>query len=1031
MSSLGNDKHQTEQAKLDLAAIRERLKRSQGKEYWRSLEEVAETKEFQGWLHREFPRQASEWLDSVSRRRFLKLMGASMALAGLNACSADYPSNERVVPYVREPENLVLGRPLFYATAMPLGGSALGLLAEQHEGRPTKLEGNPQHPASLGHTDVYAQASILTMYDPDRSQTVQKNGAIGAYTEFLGEIREQIEANGANGGAGLAILTETVSSPTLASQLQAIQEQYPRMRWVQYEPLGRDGARSGSQLAFGRYLDPLYNFLQADVVLSLDADFLSGGPENVRYQHDFIERRRLARLEGETREDMNRLYTVESTATNTGAKADHRIPMQPSRIEGFTRLLADRLGVEAGAVDEAAFGEEDRRILDALAADLQAHRGRGLVIAGEAQPAAVHALAHAMNAQLGNAGRTVSYIPPVEARPQDQLQGLRGLVDAMNNGQVKVLAIVGANPVYTAPADLRFAQALAKVPFSAHLSLYRDETSQVCTWHIPEAHYLESWSDARALDGTATIIQPIIAPLYGGRTSHEFVAAFTDQPDQTSYDLVRGFWESQRRGGDFESFWRQAVHDGVVPGTAFRPVSPPPVLAGLAGRLGAPRPPAPEGQLEIVFRRDPSVYDGRFANNGWLQELPRPLTKLTWDNAALMAPATAERLGLQNEDVVELTLQGRTVRAPVLMLPGSAPDTVTAHVGYGRTPGFAGRVAGEAGYSAYALRSTQAPWFGSGLELTKLNERYRLATTQDHFSLEGRNHVRSASLTEYRANPDFAHDLEHVAEERADFYPDYDYKQSPNKWGMSIDLLACVGCNACVVACQSENNIPIVGKKEVLNGREMHWLRIDTYYRGVEPDNPDATYYQPMLCQHCEKAPCEVVCPVYATVHGPEGLNQMIYNRCIGTRYCSNNCPYKVRRFNFLNWHNEQPIQLEPSMNLWRNPDVTVREKGVMEKCTYCVQRISLARINAEREDREIGGDEVRTACQAACPSEAIVFGDMNVRDSTVNKMKALELNYAVLSELNTYPRTTYLAEVRNPNPTIAGEETHGEEEGH
>jgi molybdopterin-containing oxidoreductase family iron-sulfur binding subunit len=993
----------------DLAAIRERLAGARGQEYWRSLEELAGTEEFQALLTREFPENASDWMDSVSRRGFLQLMGASLALAGLSGCTGQ--PDERIVPYVRAPEEILPGKPLFFATAMTLGGFATGLLVESHMGRPTKVEGNPKHPASLGATDVFVQASVLSLYDPDRSQAITEAGWISSWSGFLAALTGELDLQKARRGAGLRILTETITSPTLASQLRALLSMFPSAKWHQYDPAGRDGARLGARLAFGEFVETHYRLDKADVILALDADLLCAGPGCVRYARDFAERRKPGRRDVR----MNRLYVVESAPTGTGTMADHRLAMKAAEIEGFARAVARGLGV-AGVTGEAAPPGPHTNWIAALVRDLQRHRGSSLVVAGDGQPPVVHALAHAMNHALGNAGATVIHTQPVEANPGDQFGSLRELTEDMDAGKVNVLVILGGNPVFTAPADLKFADRMAKVGLRVHLSLSEDETSRLCHWHIPEAHYLESWSDARAYDGTATIAQPLIAPLYGGKSAHEILAAILGQPGRSGYEIVRDHWKSQYRGTDFEPFWRTALHDGVIAGTAL-PAKQVSVKTGdWARRTGEGRPGTGDrgrgtgdGTLEIVFRPDPTIWDGRFANNGWLQELPKPLSKLTWDNAALVSPITAERLGLKNEDVVELQYDGRAVRAPIWVMPGHAVDSVTVYFGYGRTR--AGRVGTGTGFNAYAIRTAAAPWFAAGLAVRKTGATYPLSTTQTHHSMHGRHLVRSGSLAEYQKHPDFAREMGEEPPRELSLYPGFTYEG--NAWGMAIDLNACTGCNACVVACQAENNSPIVGKDQVARGREMHWIRIDRYYQG-NPENPEILH-QPVMCQHCENAPCEAVCPVAATNHSAEGLNDMVYNRCVGTRYCSNNCPYKVRRFNFLAFSDFAT----PSLKLMRNPNVTVRSRGVMEKCTYCVQRINAARIEAEKENRQIRDGEIQTACQQACPAQAIVFGNINDPGSRVSKLKAEPRSYGLLADLNTRPRTSYLARVKNPNPEI------------
>ncbi|MEO7911279.1 MAG: TAT-variant-translocated molybdopterin oxidoreductase [Roseiflexaceae bacterium] len=985
-----------------MAALRARLAGRRGKEYWRSLEELAETADFQDLLRHEFPQGAEIWEATLSRRGFLKVMGASMAMAGLTGCALTSP-DEKIVPYVNKPDALVPGIPLFFATAMPLGGYATGLLVRSNEGRPTKIEGNPDHPASLGATDVYAQASILSLYDPDRSQAVLKEGQPSTWEDFVAALNGVLATQRGKGGAGLRILTETVTSPTLIAQIQTLLQQFPQAEWYQYEPGSGDGARAGAQLAFGDPFHTIYNFDQANVVLSLDANFMLTAPGRVRYARQLM----AGRLVRDGRKQMNRLYVVESTPSITGAQADHRLPLKASQVEAFARALAQALGINAAGAAAPAGIPADW--LPGLVADLQANRGKSIVIAGEEQPAAVHALAHAINANLGNTGTTVTYTVPAEANSGDQMASLRELVGDMAGGAVEVLLTLDGNPAYSAPVDLDFAAALAKVGFRAHLGMHADETAALSTWHIPEAHYLESWGDARAFDGTVSIIQPLIAPIWGGKTAHDVVAALLGQAT-SGHDAVRAYWQGQRgaSGDAFETFWRTALNKGVIDGTTFSAVPATEITLNSAA-IAAPNAAPAEQGLELTFRLDPSIWDGRFANNGWLQELPKPLTTLTWDNVAMVSPKLAEQQSLQNGDVIELSYKGRKLSAPVWIMPGQPDESVAITLGYGRSK--AGSVGDGAGFNAYALRTADAPGFGGGLAISKVGDGFILANTQKHYALEGRDLIRHATLEEFLQNPNFAHEGAESHGPQPSLYPDYPYNGS--KWGMVIDTQACIGCNACVIACQSENNIAVVGKDQVSRSREMHWLKIDTYFEG-DLANP-ATLFQPRLCMHCENAPCEVVCPVQATVHDHEGLNAMVYNRCVGTRYCSNNCPYKVRRYNFLQYSkNDIPV-----IQLSYNPEVTVRNRGVMEKCTYCVQRISAARVASDRDNRPIADGEVVTACQQACPTNAIVFGDLNIAGSQVAQLKAQELNYGLLEDLNTKPRTSYMPRVRNPNPAI------------
>jgi molybdopterin-containing oxidoreductase family iron-sulfur binding subunit len=987
------------QTHLDLTAIQTQLASMQGRPYWRSLEELAETTAFQEFLQREFPRQASEWLPGLSRRSFLKLMGASLALAGLTACSGP---QEKIVPYVQAPEGNTPGESLFYATAMQVGGYALGLLAQSQLNRPTKLEGNPEHPASLGATDALAQASILTLYDPDRATQITHAGVASTWEEFLGEFQPLIEQQRSKGGAGLRILTETVTSPTLFSQLQAILAAFPQATWHQYEPVNQDNLYAGAVLAVGEPVEPVYQLAQAEVIVSLDADFLAVGPGRVRYAGDFADGRRAELPAGRNR---NRLYVVESTPTITGAAADHRLPLKAGQVEAFARALAQALGLDLPAGEPAVI---PANWVDALARDLQAHAGASLVIAGDQQPPIVHALAHAINDKLNNVGKTVVYTAPVVANPVNQNESLRALTAAMRAGQVELLLILGGNPVYHAPVDLKLGEALQQVALRVQLGLYVDETATQCQWQIPESHYLEAWSDGRAYDGTVSIQQPLILPLYTSKSAHELLDLLLSETPRSDHDIVQTYWQTQQAeqqtAVNFTTFWQRALHDGLLVDSALTAKT---VLLQ-PDAISQPATNKAASGLEINFRPDPTVWDGRFANNGWLQELPKPLTKLTWENAALINPLTAQTLGVMSGDLVELVYAGQIVQAPILLLPGQPEETVTLSLGYGRSQ--VGRVGNGAGFNAYALRTSDASWFASGLTVRKVGSGHPLAVTQGHFSMEGRDLVRVGTVAQFAKEPNFVHEMDPHGEGLT-LYPKFEYTE--NSWGMTIDLTACIGCNACVTACQAENNIPIVGKEQVIKGREMHWIRLDSYYEG-DLLNPQ-THHQPVLCMHCENAPCEVVCPVAATMHDAEGLNVMVYNRCIGTRYCSNNCPYKVRRFNFLEYVDFD----SESLKLQRNPNVTVRSRGVMEKCTYCVQRISAARITAKLEGRPIADGEVVTACQAACPTRAIEFGNLNDPNSRVTQHKASPLNYGLFSELNTQPRTTYLAKLRNPNPEL------------
>ena len=1007
---------------IDLAAARSKLQREGGKRMWQSLEQLSDTPEYRNFLHHEFPsmgQKSSQGSDGVNRRDVLRLMAASAAMAGLGACTK-LPT-EKIVPYVRQPEEIIPGRPLFYATSIPQSGVAAGVLVESHMGRPTKMEGNPEHPGSLGGTDVFTQASILNMYDPDRSQVVFNEGRVSTWEDFsaaMGNARATMSMK----GAGIRLLTRTVTSPALGAQITRFLKLFPEAKWHQYEPCTGDSAREGAVLAFGKVVNTVYHFDQADVVVSLDAEFLVNGPGHARYAREFASRRDLA---AGPDSKMNRLYVVESMPTSAGAVSDHRLPLRSTDVDAFARQLAAAVGVSVPA--SAASGAKiPADWVAAVGRDLAAHRGSSLIVAGETQPPFVHALAHAMNAALGNVGKTVTYIESIEVQPVSQMASLRDLANDLNADRVELLLVLGGNPVYDAPADLNFGAALMKAKTRVHSALYNDETAELCHWHVPAAHFLESWGDARAYDGTASILQPLIQPLYDAHTPLEIIGLFTGDAGKSDHDIVQDYWAGQRpeKGRAFEVFWETSLHDGLLAGTAFAPTSVS-IHPDWASQASAASAPGDLAATEIVFRPDPAIGDGEYSNNSWLQELPKPVTRITWDNAAMIGPTMAQQRGLVTGDYVKLSLGDRYMEAGVFVVPGHADDSITMHLGYGRRR--AGSVGTGPGFDANLLRFSSTPWIARGVRIEKLDKRYSFASMQQQHTIDVESHgedeesknafardlVRIATMDEFRKDPAFAQLPEEEETRDLSIYPGYKY--DGYAWGMSIDLNRCIGCNACVVACQSENNIAVVGKEEVMRGRIMQWIRIDTYFRG-DLDNPEM-YYEPMPCQQCENAPCEYVCPVGATTHSPEGLNDMTYNRCVGTRYCSNNCPYKVRRFNFFLFSDYKT----PSLYGVRNPNVTVRSRGVMEKCTYCVQRINAAKIKSEEENRTVRDGEIITACQQACPAEAIIFGDINDKASRVSKLKAQTRDYGLLEELNTRPRTTYLARVRNPNPEIRG----------
>jgi molybdopterin-containing oxidoreductase family iron-sulfur binding subunit len=1001
---------------MTLAQVRTELKGVKGKRYWQSIDELSNTAEFQAAVEREFPAAAQEWVDPVSRRGFMKLMGASMALAGLAGCTKQ--PDEPIYAYVKAPEDLVLGKPMYFSTAHPFATGAVPLLVKSDQFRPIKIDGNPEHAYNHGSSDPYTQGTLIDLYDPDRSQHVTFRGETREWAEFAQELR--LKAAASKDGIGLYFLSATITSPTLARQWKAVQAAYPKATLVQYDP-----AIAGTWLESAPAVQ--YDLSAADVIVSLDADFLSGAsyPGFHKLVGDYAARRKNPAA------GMNRLYAIESTPTTTGLKAEHRLGLRASEIPAFAAALASAVGAPGAAAPSYSWTDEQSRFLAAVAKDLKASGGRSAVLPGLYQDPSVFALALAINNALGNVGKTVAVASePVNPIPsKSQVADFKALVADMNAGKVDWLVILNSNPIYSAPADLEFAGAFDKVNTVAHLGSQVDETGQISHWHIPAAHYLESWSDARAYDGTVSIVQPLIDPLYGGRSAHHVFQTLLNEPMLSPYDVVRETAKPLIKG-DFETGWRKTLHQGWIDGTAFDKTAKGGADTAFKGTVPAP---TSKDQLEIIFRPDPNVYDGRWSNIGWLQELPKPVTNLSWDNAALVSGATLTKLGLEEDNIVELTVNGHKVKAPIIAVPGHPDNSVTVHLGYGRE--FAGRVGSGAGFNAYLIRTTDSPFYATGT-LAKVDGIWGLAITKSHFqdhrsarvsgeghgnnsleadeAIDERGIIRYATLDEFKANPGFANEGE--GHEKTDMgtslFPNWSYSEG-NAWGMSIDMNSCTGCNACIVSCYAENNIAVVGKQQVRIGRNMQWLRIDTYFEG-DLSAPRA-HFQPMTCQHCENAPCEQVCPVGATVHTPEGINTMVYNRCVGTRYCSNNCPYKVRRFNFLLFSDFET----ESLKLSRNPDVSVRSRGVMEKCSYCVQRISAAKIEADKDNRPIADGEIVTACQQACPASAITFGNINDKNSRVAKLHADERTYQVLADQNTRPRTRYVAAVLNLNQEI------------
>ncbi len=1061
------------------------------KTIWRSPEQAQGDARATAFLHREFPEGASEappalLRDGLSRRSVLAMLGSTASLAGLVGCDVIRRPVEHIVPYVDAPEGMVPGIPRAYATTMPFGNRALGVVMESHDGRPTKVEGNELHPSSGGASSVWAQSSILDLYDPDRSRTVRFGDQASSWDDLVAAWTAGDLAP-ASDGAGLAILAEPSSSPTLLRLRSALLERFPRTRWVTWQPVSDENADRGLESVAGAHYHALYHLDRTQVLLSLDSDLLGTEGDSVRNLRGYAKARRLSDNGSSA---MLRHYAVDGVHSLTAANADHRLRVQSGRVAAFVARLGHALaahGLELPLDGGTPAADIDDAWVEAVAEDLASHRGAGLIVAGDRQPPEVHAAVHALNSALGNVGTTMTcHRTPDSGSSSDA--DLVDLVAALNEGAVDRLVILGANPAYSAPADLDFAAALEKLNSAGamiHVGTHRDETSRFARWHVPLAHYLESWGDARATDGTASVIQPLIEPLYGARSAIEVLALIALGEAREGRDLVRETWsgilglpldggveaaaetpaaegeEDDAGSGEadappvdpmslpvpvalseFEIAWRRVLHDGVQKGSAvppaeLAPVAPEDCAAAIRAAGDAASPVARGEEMEIVFRCSAALHDGRFANNGWLQELPDPITKLTWDNAALVSPATASALGLENEDLVTVTCGDRELELALWQVPGQADNSVTIDLGYGRR--FGGRIASAAndedhtpGRNAYLLRTSDALHVGR-CALRASGGSYPLAQTQDHHSLEGRPLVKEADLDHFAEHPGFATAHSEKPHENS-MWDEWTYDDSP-QWGMTIDLNACTGCNACVVACQSENNVPIVGKDQVMEGREMHWLRIDRYFSAdgesdglVDPLPHDPqTNFQPVPCMQCENAPCEQVCPVAATVHDDDGLNAMVYNRCIGTRYCSNNCPYKVRRFNYFNFTKDTP----EVMKLGKNPDVTIRSRGVMEKCTYCVQRISRAKVDAKQDGRPLADGDVVTACQQACPADAIRFGDITDAGSQVVEAKSSPRNYNLLNDLHTKPRTTYLAKIRHPNreitPAPAPADDHGE----
>jgi len=1047
-----------------------------GREYWRSLDELADTEEFRDFLYREFPAGATEMVNSTERREFLRIMGASFALAGMGLAGCRRWPKETIVPFARRPEGRAPGMPTYYATSMEHGGVASGLLVTSFDGRPTKIEGNPEHPMNRGATDAWSQASVLELYDPDRSRHIMRRD---------GDQRKRVNRDELHGwarthfdglaGSGLAFLAEASDSPSMLDMRTRLLERFAGATWYEYEPVNHDNEIAGAKAAFGAPWRPQYRFDRAKIIVSLDADFLSTNPSAVRNTRQFAASRRINDPGG----SMSRLYVLESGFSLTGANADTRLMVRSADVAPIAAHLAARLVPDAAPAEGTQTATAttlgiDQSALDAIVSDLETHRGEGLVVAGPRQPAEVHALAHLINDRLGNVGKTVDYTALPDAR--SSRDSIAALGREMTAGKITTLVIIGGDPVYNAPADVDMGSVLKSgTTTTIHLSLYDNETSQQCTWHVPRAHYLEAWSDARAWDGTWCVVQPLIEPLMGGISAIELLAMISDDHVTAGYDIVRRTMSESARRSDFESLWRRTLHDGFLAGSAatLQPLKVGrDVGATACESIWQHWTPASEGTFELVFVPDVKVFDGRYANNGWLQELPDPLTKLTWDNAVLIGVDAAERLRVETGDLVRLSHGGREITAAALVMPGQHPGSVTLSLGYGQA---LGAISDGAGFNFYLLRTADGMGFATGASIDPAGGSYTLAVTQHHHAIDSvagqgtqkrlPSLFREATLDEYRKNPGFANDPHHTGvhvPHRLSLWEENNLDGAQYAWAMSIDLNACTGCSACVIACQAENNIPIVGKDQVKRGREMHWLRVDRYFKGQNPAVPEAAVMQPVPCMMCENAPCEQVCPVAATTHDKDGLNVMIYNRCVGTRYCSNNCPYKVRKFNYFDYAKRRPVReggilhvqpdyytrpqtdTNPLRQLQFNPEVTIRSRGVMEKCTYCIQRISDAKISAKNawvklspqdkaRDRRVtvADDSFTTACAQACPAQAIVFGDKNDPDSGVTAKFKNKRTYQMLEEINTKPRTRYQARIRNQAPTLAAADHSVAEPGH
>ena len=993
--------------------------------YWKSLKDISSEDDYNRFL-----KQSEHNVDNgLSRRNFLSLIAASVALAGLEGCKKPV---QKIIPYVEAEIGTIPGIPKYYASTLPFKNNALGVVIENHDERPVKVEGNEKHPTSLGKSNSFAQASTLEMYDPDRARGVKFEGNKVDWNEYLKFAKSLNDGN----GKGLAVLMQESSSPTIKSIQEDFKKNLPNADWVVYESVNNENLYDGIELAFSKRLQPLYRLEKAQIIVSLGSDFLGVDDNNIYHTRKFAQNRNIV----DENSTMNRLYVAESSISSTGSSADHRLNVPQYEMENLLAELAYELKQLGLRIEAKKVKSSNNLWVKAAAKDLFDGRGESIIIGGSSLSKEFHQLIALINYNLK---APVDYYP-LNMSQVSSIKNFESLCNDMKNGKINNLIILGANPVYDSPVDFDFAESLKKVKNSVHLTSIIDETSKLCSWNIAMNHYFECWGDAMTYDGHVSIVQPQIMPLFDSKSIIQVLSPIVHSKEQSAYDTVKNVWKSNIiKSGNFEREWDKVLHDGLYKKPIFKKVNVRPASKISTAVLN--NYSLDNDKFEIVFCPSSSVYDGRYANNGWLQEIPKPITSLTWDNAALISMKVAKKLNIKNGQMLEISVGDNTINIPAFITPGQNQKSITLELGYGRK--FNGRIGNEVGFNVYPLRSSDSPSFILNGSIKVLNETYPLASTQDHHGLEDDKYaapgfddlankeaqsripelVKQSTLDYYKDNPDWVQkkveqhkpDKNRSWADHSMYNPDWDYSKGP-QWGMSIDLTSCTSCNACSIACQSENNIPVVGKQQVMNGREMHWIRIDNYFAG-DPDNPEVST-QSVACVHCELAPCESVCPVAATTHSSDGVNQMTYNRCLGTRYCANNCPYKVRKFNFYNYTKDLPEVVQMAMN----PDVSIRFRGVMEKCTYCYQRISSARITAENEGREIKDGDFQVACQQSCPADAIKFGDINDPNSEVSKAKRRNRDYALLAHLGTAPRTTYLAKIRNQNPMLVSKSQNG-----